>query len=1306
MNNTHIPFSQLTKILLGYLVIGLCGYQLSLVLNIDLRLELSFAVALALVGKDRTIYICMLGSFILRWILGLFEQVDIQTIAVMSAWSALGTLVQCKASLYAIRSILGTRWRRLLDIKDFYYLFLIGGIFSSLINATFELTEKAFIDNNLSVNFLIIIFIKKWMSISLGALIFLPIFLSLLLRHTAAWRTRYKSIVFWSLFLVGVASYFGLTNKNFIRTIANAELAKQAITPSILITKKIADIEGAITEFSTAAKFTTAHSSTHLSEISKRIFSLNPSIRSLSVLINPETNATPSMSRTNQDSREPHLTNVQGNLLLHFGNPRYSKTPVTPEIISQYVNEKKNTNPEGVQQSFKPFNLINQQKDTIVVRYDPPPFENTHLLYPTGSGASDISTYTTIDIDELQKTLMAEVSFEQVTPWKNLSIQMDALATSNFKILPLTHLMDANNKYELISFILSDQVLSLQAQITDEWISKFSWKIIFPIEFIKIIVALLYLTSIFLITTRQYRLRVLLDTQEAKLDQKNQRLTLFQQSIDNALEAIAILKMQSEDLHVDYVNDSFCKMAALPGSEIIGTVWTTYFDFPINVNALSVLKQSVARGVACRAELMMLSNQSQWRWVDMTLAPVLNDENTTMYWLLTQQDITERKRIELELKRSELEARSLSATKSRFLENISHEIRTPLSGIIGLINLAQDVQDPRIIQQHLNAIKTSATHQLEIITSILNALKVEASQIRATVISINLRVLLKEAVEILLPNAQLKNIEVNVKVSNNIPIQIDSDPLLLKQILLNLIANAIKFTSKGHVDITVDYLFSNEQMVGIRFSIADSGIGLGSLSLKKIVQPFFKGESRLNTDGIGLGLSIVESYLQLMNSHLQVQSRNNFGGATFYFDLNCKYSTQAQEIPLQNEVQIPSLAQSITTDAFVGLRFLIIEDNLINQIVLMGYLNDTGATIDIASNGQSALSKITSTEYDLIFLDLRIPNFDTATISKHLDRIHVDLNTSVRTPIIGISASQQDDYDVTVKRYGLRDFLIKPFEQAQLFEVIKKHVFSNTGEIEAALASGTTDTSRGSRAVLSLELQQLFLEQALTLRPKFEQFFNPHAHTELLNALHLIQGSAAAFALHDLQQAAQSLEYSIRKGTRDIGNYTRFIQKYDKQIIIYRQSLNAVTPRAQQESQLQKTSQFNHQRRHFNILLIEDNILVSKVLGSQITAKGLSIDFAYDSEEALLKLDTHHYDILITDLILPDIDGLTLTKIITAQSRFKDKIIFGLSAYMSDTIEQACQAAGIKHMYSKLSDPSVLIATLAETVKSLNSKQS
>lgn len=1307
MINTPLPFFKLTKILLGYLAIGLCGYALGLLGNIDLHIELAFAVALTLVSKGRVIYVCVLGSLILSWMLGVFNDVDILTNAARSLWSALGTLVLCKMSPYAIRTFLGTRWRSLLELKDFLILLVLGGLFSSLIAAAFEVSGNAFLFSVESLGDSFLAILTKWLEIAIGACIFLPIFLSLILRNTSPWNGRSKGFAFWGLILIMAGSFFTLTDRDFSVLITRAFITQEFVKPTKKVASKVAEIEGVIIGFNQIPEIVKTSTPALLLQLSQRIFSQYPSLRSLTLNIDAETlSRLRNTTTTDQESKDYFVTDVFGYQLLQINNPKYPNTLIDPATISHYLELENQALPGGMKQDLQSFNLIKHDKDSAIIVYGPLSFDDMQGLHPNESVKRNNLTYADIDIDQLLSSDMQMDTIKLGTPWSRLQLQINVSPNKNtLWNFSLHHLNNRNSMIEIASLKLFNQNLLIEGSLSPEWIEKNTWQTLIPIKILKLFITFFYMICVFVIATRQMRFRSIITKQGLALDQQYQRLTLFQKSIQNAQEAIAILKLQREGLHIEYVNEAFCKMAGLPTSEIIGTVWSAYVDYPVNDNALSHLRQSIAKGVSSRQELMLINELSEWRWVELTLTPIGADDSATTHWLLLQQDISERKRIDLELKRSELEARNLSATKSRFLVNMSHEIRTPLSGIIGLSNLAQEAHDPDIIRQYLNTIKKSANHQLEIITSILNALKIEANQIHPVSRHIDLGALLDETIAILQPNALVKNIALNVNLSKNLPIYIEIDPLLLKQIILNLVANAIKFTHQGQINVNIDYLTSNEQSIGLRFSIADSGIGLGSLSLKKITQPFFKGELDSNTDGLGLGLAIVESYLQQMNSHLQVQSRNHFGGATFYFDLNCEYAQHDQEITVQHDVQTPSLSPSATNDLFVGLSFLLIEDNLINQIVMLDYLKDSGAAIDIATTGMSAMAKITSTEYDLILLDLRIPSFDTATIAPHLKNVHKDSGASVSTPIVGISASQQDDYDATLKRYGLNDFLTKPVDQAHLFAVIKKHVFSNTLEVEAASATSTPVTSPDKRNSILVELKQLFLEQALFLRPTFDQYFYPNANNELLDALHLVQGSAAALALFDLQQAAQTLENSIRTRSNHVGSYLNFLHLYDEQIKFFRQFLTATNHQASQATTPKYITQSNHPIRHFNILLVDDNVLVSKVLGSQIEAEGLSIDFAYSSEEALLKLDTHRYDIVVTDLILPDIDGLALTKIITAQPRFKDKIIFGLSAYSSDTIDQGCKEAGMKHLYSKLSDPSVLLATLVETVNSLNSEQ-
>ena len=1309
MKNNRTHFAQNTMLLLAFVTLGLCGRVLEVILHVEIRPELSFAVALALISRERAVYICMLGSLILTCVLGVYDQGNVQTIAMMSVWSALTTLVHYKLSRYAIRAFLDTHWRTLLEVKDFITLLLVGSVLTSLIPAAFGLVALIFLSGPLSVNLLVIELIQTWFEISLGAIVFLPPFLGLLLRDTAAWRTRYLAMTLSSLVLVGAGSYLALTGRQLATFLSSADLAQQTITPTRLIVTKIAAIEGAIIGFSQLAEISSTDASIYLSDLGKKIFALYPSIRSLSVVFD----TTP----TSQDSLGPLSTSSPPHQVLQLHNPKYPQRPLDQDLLSQHKSTPMNPSAQDAAQQLvlktpqqrQSFSLVRYQENEMIVVHRAQSLNNELDLDRAESDQDTPLVFIEIDIaaflssENILKTLNPDAS------WTGLEIGIGQLPQRTIRV-PFTYRLSSPEiieQRELAHLTLFNQDLFIQATPSPAWLEKHIREVMIPINVLRNLLVSLFMLSVFLITTRQTRWRLLFAKQGLALDRQLKNLNLFKQSIENAQEEIAILESQGDVLRIVYANHSYCNRANQLASELTGSVWSTFVASTINEKEIADLRRAVAEGVACHLELMTINQKSDWRWLDLTLTPIQLSTNLVSHWVLTQQDISARKKTELELQRVAAEASNLSATKSRFLSNMSHEVRTPLSGIIGLTHLAEEAHDPQLIQQHLQTIRTSAQLQLEIITSILDALKIESAQISLNVSRIHLSVLMGQTISLLRPNALLKNIALNVKISNNIPAYIESDPLFLKQILLNLLGNAIKFTKKGQVNVTVDYLSSQEQSIGLRFSVADSGIGLGPLSLDKITKPFFKGDldEDANTDGLGLGLAIVEAYLQQMGSYLQVQSSNSLGGATFYFDLLCQYSNQDTDLVAHADTQHPNSTRKAADKIFAGLRFLMIEDNLINQIVMMGYLKDSGATIDIASNGNSALSKLNENEYDLILLDLRIPKFDTATIAIHVKDVRNASNSLFTAPIIGISASQQDSYTDTLKHFGLSDFVTKPVSQTQLFEVINKHVTSSPRK------SGVTSTLEGPvmardlNAFPSIELQQLFLEQALDLRPQFDRHFYADARAPLSEALHFLQGSAAALGLLDLQQAALDVEKSIRTRSGIAAHYLSFIQLYDRYIGLARQALNARTNSDHKDASSSVDTRINNQRQHFNVLLIDDNELVAHVLGQQITAKSLSVDFAYSSEEALLKLDTHGYDILVTDLVLPDIDGLALTKIISAQPRFKEKIIFGLSAYVSDAIDQECKASGMRQLFSKLSNPEALISTLVKTVDALNNGQ-
>ena len=1273
MKKNHTQFSPLAMISLSFLAIGLCGHKLSLITNTESRPELALAIALALISNGRTIYACVLGSLILQCALGMFENSDAQTIAATSAWTALTTLVYCKGSLFAVRSFVGARWRDLPQLQDFTKLLMVGGLLMSLLPAASTITAQALLHSHLSAKLLSLEFLRIWLDISISSFVFLPVFLGVLLRNTAAWRERWKGLTGATVVLIGISCYISLTGRALEDVLSRAQLAEQIGLITGLADAHVVASEEAVINFAETTNIQSPELQRYLLPLALRIFNDYPAIRSLSVMIDSEVEK------------------------YKFSNPRYLATPIDSDVMAHYANIKTSPTPQLTSKNLPRFSLVRDNESSMFVVYQTNRISDPSSRYPTDSANRGTLVYIEIDLTQFVPTQITTENSNQT--WLNTNLKT-ARSSTTAEEPKKPWLKATSNQQKLATFKLFDQTVTLQAQQAPLGRTDQILRLTLPIKLVKLILCGTYLAAIFVIFTRRSLVRLLIASQTKDLQRQAEGLNIFKQSIEESHEAIAILVGPSDHPSIRYANRTFCMLSGFSEPELIGKDWSILVDYPVNQKELTALREAISQTESIQAELMAFTQTGDWFWVELRITPIYSVNHAVSHWVLIQQNISQRKKNELEMRRIALEAQDVSLAKSRFLANMSHEIRTPLSGIIGLSTLAQQTSDPQDIQKYIKTIQVSAQLQLEIITSILTTLKLEVGQTQLNLKPLQLRSLLNQTADILRPNATLKNISLNSKISNNVPEYIESDSVFLRQILLNLASNAIKFTTQGQVNIFVDYVSQRDQTVRLRFSIEDSGPGLGSLSLTQITKPFAKGsvQNEINNEGLGLGLAIVESFLQLMGSRIEVKRINSLGGATFYFDLDCKYrSLDEPSAPQEIDSLHSEVEDAEWINAFRDLRFLLIEDNLINQIVVLGYLQNSGAQIDTATTGASALSKLSSNRYDLILLDLRIPSFDTGSISAQ----RKNNPTNSDTPIIGISASQQEDYQTTLQRYGLSDFLPKPIEPHLLFEAIKKCLASKTAIVGPIKNIQNLAVFSEQATGQAEKLKRLFLTQALSLRPQLEHDFFSNERQRLMDSLHLLQGSSTVIAELGLQQAAVEFENSVRTQSSDVEQFLKFIQVLDQSIARTRQQLNLPSDLAASEPSSQAFEHSSQPSRHFNILLVDDNELVCEALGNQILEKALSVDFAHNSEEALLKLDTNRYDVVLSDLVLPDIDGLALSKIITSQARFKGQIIFGLSAQVSDAITQECLNAGMKKLYSKLVDPGALLLALVDAVEAL-----
>lgn len=395
-----------------------------------------------------------------------------------------------------------------------------------------------------------------------------------------------------------------------------------------------------------------------------------------------------------------------------------------------------------------------------------------------------------------------------------------------------------------------------------------------------------------------------------------------------------------------------------------------------------------------------------------------------------QDEIENRKLIEVQLNEAKESAENATKAKSDFLSMISHEIRTPMNAVIGLTNiLLQD--NPRPDQTDLlNTLKFSADNLLVIINDILDFSKIEAGKIEFEAIDFSLKQIFENIKISLMPQAKEKGIYFQISTDPKIPQMVIGDPVRISQIITNLVGNAIKFTSSGGVK--VDY--SVKEVYGdyytILFSVTDTGIGLSAEQIPKLFQNF--SQANLNTTrkfgGTGLGLSISKRLVELQHGTINVQSEIG-KGSTFSFELKLKKSDKIEKtIPGVNTVSLKDLK---------GIRALIVEDNKINQMVAGKFLKRWNIVTEFADNGLIAIEKVKENSYDIILMDLQMPEMDGYESAKNIRQITDPVKANI--PILALTASAMTEVEDGIFEAGMNDFLTKPFNEDDLYNKLLKY---------------------------------------------------------------------------------------------------------------------------------------------------------------------------------------------------------------------------------------------------------------------------
>lgn len=490
--------------------------------------------------------------------------------------------------------------------------------------------------------------------------------------------------------------------------------------------------------------------------------------------------------------------------------------------------------------------------------------------------------------------------------------------------------------------------------------------------------------------------------------------------MENMSGIVIVLDNQN---HIMDINTAAKNILGIEEKDVIGKYayeslgeWSSYFKRYENVRETG--------------EKIWIDMKTGRKYFDLKITPLYDSRNKAMGKFVLLYNITALEEAIIDLRESRKAAEDANKAKSQFLATMSHEIRTPLNGIIGMTELLTSANFSEEEKGYLQTLQTCADSLLDIINDILDFSKIESGKMELENTDFNFRNMVDAAVKPFLHYSKEKDISFECKIDDTIPENLIGDPVRVKQILVNLVGNAFKFTDKGRVHLAVEQLKCEKEQAALRFTVSDTGIGIPEEKIDRLFKSFQQVDSSTTRrfGGTGLGLAIVKNLITFMGGCIDVESIPGEGSKfTFIISFKISNSKASSDTP-GNEANFHNKDISI----------LLVEDNTVNQTLIIKLLERKEIKVDVTGNGRAALRILEEKVYDLILMDIQMPEMDGYETTQEIR--NKEAITGMHTPIIALTANATEQDRNLCLKAGMDDFLTKPLRSRKLYECIYRNI--------------------------------------------------------------------------------------------------------------------------------------------------------------------------------------------------------------------------------------------------------------------------